>query len=176
MNANTLPVYLDLEKTGLDQETDEILEIAILDHNENILLDSLVKPLFKSRWPEAQKINGITPEMVKDTPFIPDLWSKIINAVEGRDVYIWNASFDAVFLGCCLEYAKSVNCAMREYGEFIERTQPHNKSQSGRYKLENTAKDLGVEVAGNAHRARHDVIKMIRVRKAWRSVNVEAYR
>jgi DNA polymerase-3 subunit epsilon len=37
-------VFLDLETTGLDPRTDEILEIGILDDAGRVLLDSLVRP------------------------------------------------------------------------------------------------------------------------------------
>lgn len=170
-DTDGLPIYLDLETTGLDSEQDEIIEIAILDHNENVLLDTLVKPYYKTAWPEAQAINGITPQMVKYAPHLWEIYDEIFHNINDKDVYIWNASFDHEFLDWELEYANSVNCAMQEYGQFIQRTQPQNQSQSGRYKLDTTAKQLGIKVEGNAHRAKHDVLKMIRTRKAWQTTN-----
>lgn len=182
-----LPIYLDLETTGLDPIWDDVLEIAIIDHEEKVLLDTLVKPCFTTEWPDAQAINHISPAMVQNAPMLKDISVQIKEIVQGRDVHIWNANFDTEFLECLLNRVKTINCAMTEYGQFIERTQPQNKSQSGRYKLINTAQDLGVTVEGDAHRAKHDVLKMIRIRKAYQkpgfnrtdlngSVNVEPYK
>lgn len=180
------PLYLDLETTGLDPKGDEIIEIAILDENENVLLDTFVKPVHVSQWPEAQAINGISPDMVKDAPELSELKQQIREITKGSELFIWNAPFDLGFLGGYL-CTRIVHCAMREYGDFIEQNFPDSVSRTGRYKLEYTANDLGIEVEGDAHRAKHDVLKMIRIRKAWRSlgnqrpdlsgsVNVEAYR
>lgn len=161
------PVYIDTETTGLDPRGDEIIEIAIIDHSEAVLLDTFVKPVHVSQWPEAQAINGISPEMVQNAPLLKDIAQQIKDAVKDRDAYMWNAIFDTQFLAGLLDHVSSINCAMYEYADYIERTQPQNMSHSGRYKLEYTANDLGIQVEGDAHRAKHDVIKTIRVRKAW---------
>lgn len=179
-------VYLDLETTGLDARGHEILEIAIVQSDGLVLLNSFVKPVHVSQWPEAQAINCISPDMVKDAPSLLDIRSQIVDAVAGRDVYIWNASFDREFLELELVFSKQIVCAMREYGAYIEQTQPENMSQSGRYKLQNTAEDLGIEIDGDQHRALTDVITMMKVRQTYRSdsfnrtdlngsMNVEAY-
>ena len=52
-------VFLDLETTGLDPRTDEILEIGILDDAGRVLLDSLVRPERHRRWPGAEAIQGV---------------------------------------------------------------------------------------------------------------------
>lgn len=163
------PVYLDLETTGLDARGDEILEIAIVQSDGLVLLNSFVKPVHVSQWPEAQAINCISPAMVKNAPSLLDIRSQIVDAVAGRGVYIWNASFDREFLELELVFSKQIVCAMREYGAYIEQTQPQNMSRTGRYKLEYTARDLGIEIEGNQHRALTDVITMMHVRQAWRS-------
>lgn len=181
------PVYLDTETTGLfASQGAEMLEIAIVEENGQVLLDSFVKPKIATEWPEAMAINKITPAMVANAPTVDELADQIIDAVVGRDVYIWNADFDNQFVGFALEYANRVICAMHEFGRYIEFTQPHNVSHNGRYKLEYTANDLGVEIEGRPHRALTDVLTTIHVRQAWLSgahdnkdlsgsVNVEPY-
>ena len=165
-------VYLDTETTGLSvKEGAELLEIAIVEENGTVLLDTFVKPKHATEWPEAMAVNHITPDMVKDAPTIDDIADDIIDALCGRIVYIWNAPFDAQFIGFGLQYAEGIICAMREYGDFIERTQPFNASRTGRYKLEYTARDLGVEVEGKAHRALTDVLTTIHVRQAWKATD-----
>ena len=163
-----LPVYLDTETTGLWADMgDEMLEIAIVEQDGSVLLNTFVKPKHKRHWPDAMAVHHITPNMVKDAPTLDDIADQIIDALVGRTVYIWNAPFDAQFVGFALEYAKETVCAMREFGNFIERTQPHNASHSGRYKLDRTAHDLGVEIDGKPHRALTDVITTIHVHQAW---------
>ncbi|ESQ14925.1 MAG: hypothetical protein N838_30690 [Thiohalocapsa sp. PB-PSB1] len=59
-------VYLDLETTGLHPSRDEIVEIGILDDQGQPLLDTLVRPIRHTSWPEAEYNNGISP-VKKDT-------------------------------------------------------------------------------------------------------------
>lgn len=169
LDCDHLPVYLDTETTGLfPQDGAELLEIAIVREDGKVLLDTFVHPMIATSWPEAMAVNHITPDMVKDAPTFEEVAALIKKAVRGRDVLIWNAPFDVAFLPGLLNES-NVICAMREYGEYIEKTQPWNASRTGRYKLEYTANDLGVEIEGNAHRALTDVMTTIHVRKAWKS-------
>ena len=86
------PVYIDTETTGLEK-TDEVVEISILDHDGRVLLSSLVKP--SSAIPlAAQKIHGITNEMVSNAPSWPVLWPSIRNFLFGRIIAAYNAPFD----------------------------------------------------------------------------------
>lgn len=56
-------IVIDTETTGLT-DSDELLQISVIDDAGTVLFDSLVRPYFHTEWPEAQKVNGITPEMV----------------------------------------------------------------------------------------------------------------
>ena len=58
-------VVVDFETTGLDYE-DEILQVTIIDQDYNVLINEHCKPTFKTSWEEAQRINHISPEMVRD--------------------------------------------------------------------------------------------------------------
>lgn len=106
-------VYLDTESTGLSPASDALLEIAIISDTGVPLLNTLICPpdTFKA-WPAAQAVHGITPAMIRGKPTLDELASRIRAAVEDQDVIIYNASFDASFLGDLLAGARSVQCCM----------------------------------------------------------------
>lgn len=69
-------LFFDLELTGF-YDRDEILSITIIDGNGKLVMDTLVKPTHTSKWKRTEKIHGITPEMVADSPtldmLVPDI-------------------------------------------------------------------------------------------------------
>ena len=88
-------IYLDTETTGLDEKA-EILQLAILDEQGNVLLNELYKPEHTTEWKHAEKINHISPDMVKDCrPFkeaLPDLKTFFDDQVV--EIRGYNVSFD----------------------------------------------------------------------------------
>ncbi len=86
------PVYIDTETTGLRQ-SDEVVEISIVDFDGTILLSSLVKPT-QPIPVDAQYIHGISNEMVKTAPMWPVLWPQIREIFHGRVIAAYNAPFD----------------------------------------------------------------------------------
>lgn len=56
---------LDVETTGLDVEA-EILQLSICDGLGNPVFNHYFKPLHHDSWPDAERINHISPEMVKN--------------------------------------------------------------------------------------------------------------
>ena len=155
--------FLDLETTGLDPARDEILEIGILDDGGEILLDSLVRPQRHTSWPEAERINGIGPADVADAPPLAMLRPRIIEAVAGTRVVIYNASFDSGFLATDLVGAAEVVCAMKAFAATF---------QDRRWrKLGAAAAHVGYRWPGNAHRAIHDCMA---TRAVWQWLNAQA--
>ncbi len=156
-------VYLDLETTGLDSD-DEILEIGILDDSGEVLLDSLVRPVRHTAWPEAQAINGIAPEDVEHALLLDDIRSQIIEAVRYKRVVIYNADFDTQFLPDELQHAVCIECCMWTfagyYGEW--------RADRGNYrwkKLIFAADYVRHQWQGTKHRAIHDCMA---TRAVWR--------
>lgn len=83
-------VILDTETTGL---SGEICEIAVIDREGNVLLNSLVLP--KQRIPiEAIRIHGITNEMVAKAPTWPEIWGELYNLIKNSLILIYNNEFD----------------------------------------------------------------------------------
>lgn len=66
-------VVVKLATTGSDTYADEIIQLTLVDGNGRILLDTLVKPQWNLTWPEAEKIDGITPAMTANAPTAEEL-------------------------------------------------------------------------------------------------------
>lgn len=78
-------ICFDIETTGLDPYKDEILQLSIIDGNGTVLFNEYIKPTHIKEWPEAQKINGISPEMVKGKQtieFYKERLEQIFNVAE----------------------------------------------------------------------------------------------
>lgn len=115
-------VYLDTETTGLRGiyagGRDEIVELAILDNRGRPIINQLICPTYRSSWPEAQRIHGISPAMVSDAPTLEMLLPKVSAAVSGCKVVIYNAAFDVQFFPQHLFLESHVECAMLAYSEW----------------------------------------------------------
>lgn len=86
------PLFLDTETTGV-RSTAEIIEICLIDHDGEVLLDSLVRP----RQPipaESTVVHGISNVMVATAPTWADLWPQVQAILEKRSIGIYNADFD----------------------------------------------------------------------------------
>ncbi|MFU0468876.1 exonuclease domain-containing protein [Gardnerella vaginalis] len=127
MNTVSIPcediiprIVLDTETTGLDPEADEILQLAIIDGNGNVLWNKLYKPEYVTYWPKAEAINHINPFDVRKCECITKDVEAIQNIINrAREICAFNAKFDLAFLaeiGIRLNRNK-VTDTMREYAE-----------------------------------------------------------
>lgn len=120
-------IVIDTETTGLDPEMDELLQVSIIDSDGNTLFDSYFKPCVLS-WDDAQRVNGISPEMVKDAPGISEKIAEINEIMFQADKIIgYNVGFDLDFLrnnGLILSDDAKVIDVMLDfadiYGEYSE--------------------------------------------------------
>lgn len=127
-------IVIDIETTGLEISTDEILQVSIISGTGETLYKSYIKPLFATEWKAAQRINHISPEMVADAPNIYQEMPKI-NAILGaaRTIIGYNHfGFDLPFLwhfgatipeniDCCdvmLEFAPIYGEWSDRYGDY----------------------------------------------------------
>lgn len=92
-------IVFDTETTGLSFADDEILQISIIDGDGNILINEYVQPYWTISWSEAQAVNGITPDMVKDAPYAHELIPKVKGIFQSADLVIaYNNAFDLKML------------------------------------------------------------------------------
>lgn len=91
-------IVFDTETTGVTED-DEIIQLSIIDGNGKTLINEYVHPYWKKDWAAAARVNGITPEMVKDEPYPHDLIPKVKGIFEAADLLIaYNNQFDLSFL------------------------------------------------------------------------------
>ena len=120
-------IIIDTETTGLESDTDELLQVSIIDSDGKILFDSYFKPCVKS-WKDAERVNNISPDMVQDAPRISERTVELNTILRGAKKIIgYNTLFDLDFLrnnGIFIDDNADVVDVMREfapiYGEYNE--------------------------------------------------------
>lgn len=92
-------IVIDTETTGLNADTDELLQVSIIDSQDNTLFNSYIKPLFTENWDGAMAVNHITPEMVANAPNIIEVKQEINKIINSANVIVgYNTDFDLSFL------------------------------------------------------------------------------
>ncbi|MBN2246722.1 MAG: 3'-5' exonuclease [Candidatus Aminicenantes bacterium] len=89
-------VILDTETTGLGPR-DEIIQIAILNHDNQVLLDTLIKPS-QPISPAASAIHGIIDKDLLFAPTYKEIYSQVEKCLSGKTVVIYNADYDVRLL------------------------------------------------------------------------------
>jgi DNA polymerase III subunit epsilon len=143
-------VVLDTETTGLFNA--EIVQIGIIDSQDNVLLDTLVKPVNRIPY-DVIRIHGITNERVVDAPSWAEVTAQVEALLRGRDVVVYNATFDRKMLHTSAEAAKLPKvdwktfsrwwCAMETFAE-LQGT--YNYGRPKMHKLANAARYYNIPV------------------------------
>jgi len=158
-----LPYYvLDTETTGLDSMA-QVIEIAVIDSNGVVVINTLVKPIGQIPA-ETTQIHGITNEMVYFAPTFRDLWPRLSTSLEGQTLGIYGAEFDTRLIkqSCRLNTIervalyKNVFCIMEMYAKYFgEWDEAFNDYKW--QKLEEAVRQSGIAVQ-NTHRALEDAL------------------
>ncbi|MCQ2600909.1 MAG: YifB family Mg chelatase-like AAA ATPase [Treponema sp.] len=92
-------IVFDTETTGITPGQDELLQVSIIDGNGKTLFNNYVKPEHTTEWQNAQAINGISPETVKDAASIKEYIPELQKIFDNADVLVsYNGIFDVGFL------------------------------------------------------------------------------
>ena len=92
---------LDLETTSLSPETGEIIEIAAIKYQGNLVTNkfsTLIKPDIEFIPPKITALTGISTAMVIDQPKITDIFEDFLKFVGDSIIVAHNAKFDMSFL------------------------------------------------------------------------------
>lgn len=89
-------VVLDFETTGVNRyHDDEVVQVAIINQDEEILINELCKPKHHFTWSNAQRVHGISPSMVKDKPSFESYIDMIKNIFDSCDFIVcYNIAFE----------------------------------------------------------------------------------
>jgi len=125
-------VVLDTETTGLHEP--ELVTVAVVSANGEVLIDERVRP-GKCIEADASRITGITDAMLADCHEFPAIYPRLLAALTGSRVVIYNAAYDLkVLANTCRRYGLLVPtvdawCAMEWYaamhGEWDPRRQAY---------------------------------------------------
>jgi DNA polymerase-3 subunit epsilon len=155
------PLFLDTETTGLDN-TSEIVEICIVEHDGEIIYESLVKPTRPIPF-DALRIHGISDQMVQNAPYWIQVWEAVKPILNGRHVGIYNADFDLRMIRqtnakyhLSGEIDSAFFCIMKLYAQFYGSW--NNAWGSYRWhSLEAAGRQCRIPLA-NTHRAKDDTL------------------
>jgi len=149
-------VYLDTETTGLNWDA-AIVEIAIVDDSGKTLLNNKVNPGFPIPR-DATAIHGITNDMVRLCPTLKQLTPRILKAVEGKRVIIYNAAYDMRYIPQeANEVIAKVECCMKRFASFYGEW--HNYFKNFTWQNLGVATSVsGYEWIGDSHRALADTL------------------
>jgi DNA polymerase-3 subunit epsilon len=145
-------VLLDLETTGLsDDPTVAIVEVGILSHEGDVLLETFVNPEQRIP-PAAHAVHGISDDDVADAPSFKEVYPLMAEYLNNQVVVTYNAPFEQKVLAAVypryntlpLKPRKWV-CAMRLYTDFRWITNRY-------YKLSDACEQEGITIQ-DMHRA-----------------------
>src|SRR5262245_30796715 len=90
--ADPETVFLDTETTGLGHGA-EIIDIAVVTTNGEVLADLMVRPAGRIPF-EATQIHGIRDEDVAGAPCWSDVLDLLRPVLQDREIVVYNVGFD----------------------------------------------------------------------------------
>ena len=160
-------LFFDLELTGF-YDRDEIISISIVDGTGKLIMNTFVKPTHTSKWKKTEKIHGITPDMVKDSPTLAELIPEIKEIFANADnIIAYGVSTDYSHIKHIYETIEEqlalkskVRCCAFEYVRYMHENHPELVHAS----LTDAMACFGIEWEGVAHSSIADTYGC---RKVW---------
>ncbi len=160
-------LFFDLELTGF-YDRDEIISISMVDGTGRIVMNTLVKPTHTKRWKRTEKIHGITPDMVAESPTLEELIPEIKRIFENSDrIIAYGISTDFSHIKTIYETEAEQNvlhdkirCCANEFVRYIHEHLPEQVHAS----LTDAMECLKIEWEGVAHSSMADTLAC---RKVW---------
>lgn len=153
---NARPIFMDTETTGLHNRA-EIVEICLIDHAGEVLLDTLVRPR-RPIPPDTMRIHGITNEMVAQAPTWLQVWPQVEALLRERYIGMYNAEFDLRMLQQSHQ-ANGLPFGARPAWQVFDIMKMYTDF-SGAWKwqkLEDAGRQCGIPLP-NSHRAKDDTL------------------
>lgn len=160
-DAHYQAVVIDFETTGLNCDTDEILQVSIIDQDENVLMNQYCRAVRHNSWESASSVNGIYPPRVafcppfeKVAPYVQDILFR------ADKVLAYNCSFEQGFLSSngISPYVLFWCDPMKEIVDYCNASSGGHRS---RMALQSAARIIRYDY--NAHDALEDVKATLRV-------------
>ena len=159
-------VVIDTETTGI-AAGHEVCEISAVGADGEVLLDTLVQPVWGVTW-GASQVHGITAEHLVNAPVYSVVQERLIEICHGRPIVAYNLAFDRRMLmqsaqttGCVdrFERLRSVvrgsGCLMLLYADYCgERNERYGNNRWRT--LAEAADEHGIAFEGRPHRALTD--------------------
>lgn len=169
------PVFLDVETTGLEAD-DEVIEVGIVEHTGEVLMETLVQPL-KPITEGARAVHGIEDEELTSAPRWDRVHETFLERIRDRTVIIYNREFDVGMIDTSaakhdliVDQWEPTRCAMRLYAKWCgDWSETHGDYRF--QKLERAMKEFGIG-STQLHRAVDDARVARRVVQAM--ANYEA--
>jgi|TARA_R110002153_G_scaffold120048_2_gene265235 DNA polymerase-3 subunit epsilon len=128
-------VFVDTETTGLSDD-DEIIEIAVISEDGEVLLDTFVKHTSRVEISKgARNIHGIKKRRLKNAPSWDEIYPKFMDAVKGKNILTYNSDFDERLINqTCLAWnlPKPLNkyfCVMKLYAAHVGQFKDNGKNK-----------------------------------------------
>ncbi len=153
------PLYLDTETTGLGP-SDEVVEIAVIEHDGSPLVDLRVRPFCPIPL-EATRVHGITDADVASAPTFAEIAPTLAAQLKNRTLIIYNAAYDLRLLAqsarrhACRNPTPSAHCAMKLYAAWFGDWNPTHNDYRWQ-KLAAAAEQMGLAIDEPLHSARAD--------------------
>ena len=124
-------LFFDLELTGF-YDRDEILSITIVDGFGTSIMDTFVRPEHTTSWKRTEKVHGITPDMVTDSPTLKELTPKIKEIFENAEnIIAYGVSTDYSHIKYIYDTEaerealhKKVRCCANEFVRYAHENRP----------------------------------------------------